>query len=82
MAKRIQISLSEVEYLALAEAARMQGKPVATVVRESIRHMIAEGPDEGPEKRIAAVLHFAGFDDPTADIEQVLDEIERGRGPT
>ena len=44
--------------------------------------MIAEGPDEGPEKRIAAVLHFAGFDDPTADIEQVLDEIERGRGPT
>ncbi|MDE2695904.1 MAG: hypothetical protein OXH97_05235 [Chloroflexota bacterium] len=32
-----------------------------------------------PEQRIAAVLRFARFSGPTGDIDQLLDEIERGR---
>ena len=80
MSKRVQITLSGSEYLALTEAAQRQGKPVPLFVRENLRRMLAEVRDEQPEKRIAAVLEYARFAGPTGDIEQVLDDIERGRG--
>lgn len=77
MSKRLQIILPDDEYQAVAQAARRQGKPVARVVRESIRRMLSE---EGEiEQRIAAVLNFARSAGPTGDIDQILAEIERGR---
>lgn len=80
VSKRLQILLPEDEYRALADAAQRQGKPVARVVRESLRRALAEDTEFEPEERIAAVLRFARFAGPTGDIDQLLNEIERGRG--
>lgn len=69
------------EYRAVARAARRRGQPIAAVVRDSLRRTLAdEEAAEDPERRIAAVLRFARFSGPTGDIEQILAEIERGRG--
>ena len=80
MSKRLQIVLPEDEYRAVADAAQRQGKPVARIVRESLRRTLAEDSGLDPQQRIAAVLRFARFAGPTGDIDQLLDEIERGRG--
>lgn len=67
------------EYRAVARAARRRGKPIAQLVRDSLRRTLAEEALPDPDQRIAAVLRFARFSGPTGDIEQLLDEIERGR---
>jgi len=69
------------EYRALARAARRRGKPIAQLVRESLRRSVVEQADPAPEQRLAAVLRFARFEGPTGDIARLLSEIERGRGP-
>jgi hypothetical protein len=79
MSKRLQIVLPDDEYEAVVAAADRQGKPVARLVRESLRRTLAEHDEADPDQRIAAVLRFARFSGPTGDIEQILDEIERGR---
>ncbi len=67
------------EYEAVADLARREGKPVARIVRDSLRRTVAEEQRVSPEERIAAVLRFARFSGPTGDIDQLLAEIERGR---
>ena len=68
------------EYRALTRAARRRGKPVAQLVRESLRRTVEEKTAATPEERIAAVLRFARFEGPTGDVDRILTEIERGRG--
>lgn len=70
------------EYRAVEAAARRRGEPLAQLVRESLRRTVAADIEVGPEARIAAVLRFARFSGPTGDIEEVLEHIERGRGPS
>jgi hypothetical protein len=83
MSKRLQVILSDEEYDALADAAQRHGKPVAQIVRDSLRRTLAEDQSEvDPQERIAAILRFARFAEPIGDIDQVLEEIERGRGLT
>jgi hypothetical protein len=79
MSKRLQVILPDDEFRALTNAARRQGKPVASIVRESLRRTLAEEPELDSEERIARVLRFARFAGPTGDIGQILEEIERGR---
>jgi hypothetical protein len=80
MSKRLQIMLPDDEYEAVTEAARRQGKPVARLVRESLRRTLDEDAEpEDPQHRIAAILRFARFSGPTGDIEEILEDIERGR---
>ncbi|HMO95095.1 MAG TPA: CopG family transcriptional regulator [Tepidiformaceae bacterium] len=79
MSKRLQVVLPDDEYRALTEAARRQGKPVAAAVRDSLRNALAQAETSGPEERLAAILRFARFSGPTGDIEQLLEEIARGR---
>lgn len=79
MSKRLQVILPDEEFRALANAARRQGKPVASVVLESLRRTLAEETVLDPEQRIARVLRFARFSGPTGDIGQILEEIDRGR---
>ncbi len=68
------------EYRAVVRASRRRKQPIAQVVRESLRRTLAEDVEDEPERRIAAVLRYARFEGPTADIEQILHEIDRGRG--
>ena len=48
----------------------------------SLRRVLTEEEAPDPEQQIARVLRFARFEGPTADIEDMLMEIERGRGLT
>lgn len=80
MSKRLQIVMPDDEYRVIARAARRRGKPVAQVVRETLRRTLAEEDAVDPEQRIAAVLRFARFSGPTGSIGRLLREIERGRG--
>lgn len=72
--------MPEDEYRAVTDAAERQGKSVARLVRESLRRTLAEEQAVEPAERIARVLQFARFAGPTGDIDQLLEEIERGRG--
>jgi hypothetical protein len=80
MSKRLQIIMPDDEYRAVARAARKRGKPIAQIVRESLRRTLGDDDERDPEQRIAAVLRFARFSGPTGDIDELLSEIERGRG--
>jgi hypothetical protein len=79
VSKRLQVILSDSEYQAVETAAARRGKPIASVVRESLRKYIESDDPEDPAARLAAILRFARFTGPTGDIEQLLEEIERGR---
>ncbi len=79
MSKRLQVILPDNEYRALAEEASRRHEPVAQIVRESLRRTLAEVKEPTADQRIAAVLRFARFAGPTGDIDQLLDEIERGQ---
>lgn len=80
MSKRLQVIIPDDEYDAIISAARRRGQPVSRLVRESLRRSVAEEPEPDPERRIAAVLRFARYAGPTGDIEQLLHEIDQGRG--
>lgn len=80
MSKRLQVVVSDEEYQAVAETAKRRGVPIAEVVRDSLRRTLPDDDDAPPEQRIAAVLQFARFAGPTGDIDQVLEDIEAGRG--
>lgn len=71
--------MAEDEYRALATVARRRGKPVSQLVRESLRRTVAEEGTADPEARIAAILRFARFNGPIADVDEMLADIERGR---
>jgi hypothetical protein len=81
MSKRLQVVMPDDEYRAAVSVARSRGTPLSRLVRDSLRRIVAEEAED-PERRIAAVLRFARFAGPTGDIDQVLEEIERGRGLT
>ena len=67
------------EYSAVERAARRRGKPLSELVRDSLRRTVSEREEIDPEARAAAILRFARFTGPSADIEEMLDDIERGR---
>jgi hypothetical protein len=80
MSKRLQVIMPDDEYEAVRRAARRRGTPVSQLVRESLRRSVAEQIEMDPERRIAAILRFARFSGPTGNIEELLADIERGRG--
>jgi hypothetical protein len=80
MSKRLQILMPDDEYRAVARAARRRGTPISQLVRDSLRRTLSETDEQDPEQRIAAVLRYARFNGPTGDIEDILADIERGRG--
>ena len=80
MSKRLQVVMPDDEYRAVANAARRRRKPISELVRDSLRRTVAEPEEMDPEARIAAILRFARFSGPSADIDEILADIERGRG--
>jgi hypothetical protein len=78
MSKRLQVLLEEPEMREIQRAARSQRMTVAEWVRQALRSARRREPLGDVEKKRAAIRSAARHRFPTADIDQMLAEIERG----
>ena len=79
MSKRLQILLDEAEWREIQRAARAQKMTVAEWVRGTRRAAWRREPRGDAGKKLDSVRATARHAFPTADIPQMLAEIERGR---
>ena len=78
MSKRLQVLLPDQEMLEIQRLAKRQGLTVGEWVRRMLREARAGRPAIEPETKLKAVRQGAKYSFPTADLEQMLREIERG----
>jgi hypothetical protein len=78
MSKRLQVALDEGEYRDLQRAARKRGLTVSQWVREALRAMRRQEPVGESGKKLSAVREAARHAYETADIDQMLEQIESG----
>ena len=78
MSKRLQVLLAEEEFRDIRRAARKQRLTVAEWVRRALRAARASEGGTDAAAKLAAVRAASEHAFPTADIDQVLAEIERG----
>ena len=78
MSKRLQVVLQDEEFEQLREFARARGLTLSEWVRQVLRRARTERPAGDRARKLAAVRAAARHSFPTADIEEMLAEIERG----
>jgi hypothetical protein len=78
MSKRLQVLLDEAEYRDLRRLARAEKITVAEWVRQALRLARRRQPTGKTDRKLAAIRAAVEHGFPTADIEQVLADIERG----
>lgn len=70
--------LPDPEMAEIRRLARRDRLPVGEWVRRALREVRARQPVHEPQAKLKAVRQAAGYSYPTADIEQMLREIEQG----
>jgi hypothetical protein len=80
MSKRLQVLLDDAEYSRFQRLAKRLGLSVAEWVRQALRAAYREEPLGSTDKKLAVVRAAARLEFPTADIDQMLDEISAGYG--
>lgn len=78
MSKRLQVLLPDQEMADIQQLAERDGLTVGEWVRRVLREARADRPVVEPETKLKAVRRAAEYSFPTADVAQMLDEIERG----
>ena len=78
MSKRLQVILDDTEMAQIREMAARRNLTVAAWVRQALRAAGYREPSRGAEKRIAAIRAAAKHSFPTAEIDEMLDQIEKG----
>ena len=78
MSKRLQVLLDEAELTEIRKAARRQRLTTAAWVRQALRAARRAEPGADAKKKLAVVRAAARHAFPTADIDQMLAEIEQG----
>jgi len=78
MSKRLQVLLDEAEFREIQRLAKARRLTVAEWVRQVLRAARLGEPREKLGKKLDAVRAAARHAYPTADIDQMLAEIERG----
>jgi hypothetical protein len=78
MSKRLQVLLEEAELREIRKAARRSHMTVAEWVRRALREARKEEPVRDTLKKLEVVRAAARHEFPTADIDRMLEEIERG----
>jgi len=76
--RRLQVVLAEDEYLEIERIARAQRMTVSAWVRRSLRRAGRSEPEASADRKLEAVRAAARHEFPTADIDRMLAEIERG----
>jgi len=80
MSKRLQVLLDEAEYREIRKLAGQRHETVAAWVRDALRAARSRQPLRPTEDKLRVVRAAAGHAYPTADVDQMLAEIERGYG--
>ena len=78
MSKRLQVVFADAEYRELQRAARQRGLTVSTFVRRALDAFRRSEPGRDPAVKIKAVREALTHSYPTADIDQMIAETERG----
>ena len=78
MSKRLQVLLPDSEMEEIRRLARREHLAVGEWVRRTLREARSHRPVHEPQAKLKAVRKAAEYAFPTADIEQMLAEIERG----
>jgi hypothetical protein len=78
MSKRLQVILKDPEYREIQRAARSRDLSVAEWVRQALSLVRRSEPSGSVGKKLDAIRAAARFEYPTADIDRMLAEIERG----
>jgi hypothetical protein len=78
MSKRLQVLLEEAEWREIRRVARRRGTTVADWVRQALRAARRTDTGRDPGRKLDVIRHAVTHSFPTADIDQVLHEIERG----
>lgn len=78
MSKRLQVLLKEEEYREIRRIARRNRMTMAEWVRQALRKARREEPVRSKEEKLAAIREAAKYSFPAPDIDQMLEEIERG----
>jgi transposase-like protein len=80
MSIRLQVVMEDAELDAIRAVARERGMTVSQWVRETLRQARREVSSGDAERKLAAVRAADRHAYPTADIDQMVAEIERGYG--
>jgi hypothetical protein len=78
MSKRLQVILSDQEMEEIQSVADRQHMTVSEWVRQALRSARRGISTKDAAKKIAAIRAAAHHDFPTGEIQQMLDEIEKG----
>ena len=78
MAKRLQVILQDDEYKAVQRAARARRMSLAEWVRQALDLQRRREPVDDITKKLEVLKTAVRYNFPTADIEQMLAEIEQG----
>ena len=81
MTKRLQVLLDDEEYVEIQGVARRQRLTIAEWVRQALRKARDENPGT-VEAKLRAIADASRHNFPTADIEDMLREIEAGQSPS
>lgn len=79
MSKRLQVLLNYKEYKSFQQLAKEAGVSLGEWVRQALRRVAGDYSGKSPAEKIAAIRRAVQLNGPTCDIEQMLEEIERGR---
>ena len=78
MSKRLQVLLADQEMVDIQRLAKRERLTVGEWGRRVLREARAGRPAVEPETKLKAVRRAAEYSFPTADVQQMLSEIERG----
>ncbi len=78
MSHRLQVLLDEEEFEEIRQLARRQGLTVAAWVRQALRAKRMESSAADARAKLKAIRKAAEYSFPTADIAEMLAQIEQG----
>jgi hypothetical protein len=78
MSKRLQVLIPDAEMSDIQRVAKRERVTVGEWVRRTLREARAGRPAREPETKLKSLRRAAEYSFPTADIDQMLREIERG----
>jgi hypothetical protein len=78
MSKRLQVVVDDAELGRFQDAATQRGLTLSEWVRQVLREAESSAAVGDPRRKLEAIRAAARLEFPTADIETMLDDIERG----